>query len=94
MESFPTPPFSTGIRAMTMIKASELDKISEALATELVQRLDRFNAEHPEPNMSTESSAPINRSQNELPSNPLQLRNAFQSSFCRYVASRCIIVPG
>jgi hypothetical protein len=78
-----------------VLKASELHNISEAFATELIAKLDRFNTEHPEA-MSGESNAPINRlALHNLPlPTPLKFRGAFESAFCRYAASRCIIIPG
>jgi hypothetical protein len=89
------------VNQMLVLKASELDKISEAFATELIANLDRFNTEHPEPIISTESSAPTNMKVSEnfkaqldllLPT-PQKFRRTFQSTFCRYAASRCIIIP-
>jgi hypothetical protein len=77
-----------------VLKASELDKISDDFATELIAKLDRFNTEHPEA-MSGESNAPISHfTLHNLPlPTPQQFRHAFQSTFYRHAASRCIIIP-
>ena len=86
------------------IKASELHKRADAFATELVERLTRFNDEHREP-MNLESTGFVLISPQEpvlkepvlkeavLGPAPSDFHTAFQVSFCRYTASRCVIVP-
>lgn len=79
---------------VALLKASELHKRSEAFATELVARLDRFNAEHPEPNMSAGPIASINRKAvADLSPTPRQWEHGFRNAFSRYLASRYIIIP-
>jgi hypothetical protein len=94
MESSLTkPPFSTAAVPMMTIKASELLKISDDFATELVRRLDRFNADHPEPIIDRIEPIDLSGTRQVIGPKPQDLHGAFVISFCRCVASRYIITP-
>lgn len=77
------------------MKASELTEKATNFAKDLAERLEDFNREHPEPEISEEEWSYI-REQfgGKIPGpTPTELIPTFEEIFCSYIASRYVIIP-
>lgn len=81
--------------ALPTMKASAVLDRARNFASVLVQRLEDFNRQHPEPEMSPEAREYFEKeySSSLLPPDPKNFILVFEATFCRYMASQIVIVP-
>jgi hypothetical protein len=81
--------------APLVISAGELSTRAEKFVAIMVDELTKFNEKNPRPEMSEEDRERVHKEvgDKEIPPLPKDFRLAFETVFCRYVASRYIIVP-
>ncbi len=86
------------MEALPTMQASELRDRAASFANDLAKQLENFNSEYPQPKMDDVARhGLINLPSNEVISPtlpmPARSRENFEAVFCRYIASRCVIIP-
>lgn len=79
--------------ALPSMKASELQKRAASFARDLAEQLEKFNSENPEPQMDEEARHRLKTDIIAQLPTPGRSIGTFETVFCRYMASRSLIIP-